>query len=129
MPACAPWWWTRSTRWRGTTAGWHLLALLERLQRLAGAPVQRIGLSATLANAPGLLRWLTAGRDEPGQVVAGAAAGVAEVDVQVDFVGKLSNAALVVARLHAGEKRLVFCDSRSQVEALASELRLLGVRT
>jgi hypothetical protein len=113
----------------GDDRGWHLLALLERLQRLAGAPVQRIGLSATLANAPGLLHWLTAGRDEPGQVVAGAAAGVAEVDVQVDFVGKLSNAALVIARLHAGEKRLVFCDSRSQVEALASELRLLGVRT
>jgi ATP-dependent Lhr-like helicase len=111
----------------GDDRGWHLLALLERLQRLAGAPVQRIGLPATLANAPGLLRWLTAGRDEPGQEVAGAA-GVAEVDVQVDFVGRLSNAALVVARLHAGEKRLVFCDSRSQVEALSSELRLLGVR-
>jgi ATP-dependent Lhr-like helicase len=113
----------------GDDRGWHLLALLERLQRLASAPVQRIGLSATLANAPGLLGWLTAGRDEPKHVVAGAAAGVAEVDVQVDYVGKLSNAALVIARLHAGEKRLVFCDSRSQVEALASELRLLGVRT
>lgn len=75
--------------------------------------MQRIGLSATLANAPGLLDWLTAGRDEPRHVVTGAAAGVAEVDVQVDFVGTLSNAALVVARLHAGEKRLVFCDSRS----------------
>lgn len=113
----------------GDDRGWHLLALPERVPWLASAPVQRIGLSATLANAPGLLGWLTAGRDQPGHVVAGAAAGVAEVDVQVDFVGKLSNAALVVARLHAWEKRLVFCDSRSQVEALASELRLLGVRT
>lgn len=113
----------------GDDRGWHLLALLERVQRLAGRPVQRIGLSATLANAPGLLDWLTAGREEPKHVVAGAAAGVSEVDVQVDYVGKLSNAALVVSRLHAGEKRLVFCDSRSQVEALASELRLLGVRT
>jgi ATP-dependent Lhr-like helicase len=113
----------------GDDRGWHLLALLERVQRLAGRPLQRIGLSATLANAPGLLDWLTAGRDEPKHVVAGAAAGVAEVDVQVDYVGKLSNAALVIARLHMGEKRLVFCDSRSQVEALASELRLLGVQT
>jgi ATP-dependent Lhr-like helicase len=113
----------------GDDRGWHLLALLERVQRLAGRPVQRIGLSATLANAPGLLDWLTAGREEPKHVVAGVAAGVAEVDVQVDYVGKLSNAALVVSRLHAGEKRLVFCDSRGQVEALASELRLLGVRT
>jgi ATP-dependent Lhr-like helicase len=30
--------------------GWHLLALLQRIGRLAGRDVQRIGLSATVGN-------------------------------------------------------------------------------
>jgi ATP-dependent Lhr-like helicase len=47
----------------------------------------------------------------------------------VDYVGSLSNAAVVISRLHRGEKRLVFCDSRSQVELLATELRQHGVQT
>ncbi len=57
-------------------------------------------------------------------------AGVAgDAEVQIDFVGNLSNAATVISRLHRGEKRLVFCDSRSQVESLAVELRARSVRT
>lgn len=39
------------------------------------------------------------------------------------------NAAVVISRLHKGEKRLVFVDSRSKVEELAVELRCLGVAT
>ena len=35
----------------------------------------------------------------------------------------------MIAALHRGEKRLVFCDSRSRVEKLAAELRLRGVAT
>ncbi|MBA2558138.1 MAG: ATP-dependent helicase, partial [Chloroflexi bacterium] len=38
-------------------------------------------------------------------------------------------AATVISRLHRGEKRLVFCDSRSKVEDLASQLRRLEVQT
>ena len=38
--------------------GWHLLAVLERLSRVAGRPLQRIGLSATVGNPEGLLHWL-----------------------------------------------------------------------
>jgi ATP-dependent helicase Lhr and Lhr-like helicase len=53
----------------------------------------------------------------------------ADADVQLDDVRSLPNAARVIARLHGGEKRLVFCDSRTQVEALATELRVLGVST
>lgn len=50
-------------------------------------------------------------------------------EVELDWVGNLRNAALVISRLHRGEKRLVFCDSRVRVEELAIALRGLGVNT
>jgi ATP-dependent Lhr-like helicase len=50
-------------------------------------------------------------------------------EVQIDYVGSLENAATIISRLYIGEKRLVFCDSRSRVEQLASHLRQLGVET
>ena len=52
-----------------------------------------------------------------------------EADVQLDFVGSLQNSAVVISRLHRGEKRLVFVDSRSRAEQLAAELRQLQVTT
>jgi ATP-dependent Lhr-like helicase len=113
----------------GDDRGWHLLSLLERVAQLSQAPVQRVALSATLANAENVLHWFVSRQSVPRRVVATPPSALAEVDLQVDFVGNLPNAALVLSRLHAGEKRLVFCDSRSQVEALALELRALRVRT
>ena len=38
----------------------------------------------------------------------------------LDYVGTVANAAKVLASLHRGEKRLVFCDSRSRVRRCAS---------
>ncbi|CAM5356514.1 ATP-dependent helicase [Streptomyces pilosus] len=129
----------------GDDRGWHLLAVLERLQRVTGRPIQRIGLSATVGNPQQLLTWLQgsgAGR-RPGRVVApeltassrtesaGAPAsnttGPPPGEVELDYVGSLSNAAKVIAALHRGEKRLVFCDSRRQVEELGAALRARDV--
>ncbi|MFE5215120.1 MULTISPECIES: DEAD/DEAH box helicase [unclassified Streptomyces] len=129
----------------GDDRGWHLLAVLERLQRVTGRPIQRIGLSATVGNPRQLLTWLQgsgAGR-RPGRVVAPdltafsrtGSAGVPASDktgpppgeVELDYVGSLSNAAKVIAALHKGEKRLVFCDSRRQVEELGAALRARDV--
>ncbi len=109
--------------------GWHLLALLERISALAPAPLQRVALSATLANPDALLTWLTAQSDAPKTVIRGVVSTASSADVQLDYVGSLANAALVLSRLHRGEKRLVFCDSRSQVEEPGQELRAHGVRT
>ena len=113
----------------GDDRGWHLIGLLDRLSRLSGRTPQRLGLSATVGNAEALLDWLVAGDDAPKRVVAPETRPLADADVQVDFVGNLANAAMVISRLHRGEKRLVFCDSRSQVESLAVELRGRSVRT
>lgn len=110
--------------------GWHLCGVLSRLTRLAGRPVQRIGLSATVGNPEELLDWLASGSSAPRRVVDSAGDGATvPLEIGLDYVGSIKNAAYVIARLHHGEKRLVFCDSRGQAEELAVALRANGVRT
>ncbi|MEV0913404.1 DEAD/DEAH box helicase [Streptomyces sp. NPDC049967] len=123
----------------GDDRGWHLLAVLERLEHVAGRPVQRVGLSATVGNPEQLLTWLQGSRGGAGEgnprVVAphlrtqepSAQQSPPPGDVQLDYVGSLANAATVIAALHRGEKRLVFCESRKQVEELGQALRAKGV--
>ncbi|MGW4388483.1 DEAD/DEAH box helicase [Streptomyces sp. NPDC004685] len=125
----------------GDDRGWHLLAVLERLQRVVGRPIQRVGLSATVGNPQELLEWLQgsgAGK-RPSTVVAPhladpqqeppAAVSSPPADIQLDYVGSVDNAATVIAALHRGEKRLVFCESRRLVEELGEKLRAKGVTT
>ncbi|WP_307961743.1 helicase-related protein [Salinispora arenicola] len=50
-------------------------------------------------------------------------------DIELDYVGSVDNAAKVIAALHRGEKRLVFCESRKRVEELGTALRSNGVTT
>ena len=137
----------------GDDRGWHLLAVLERLTRLTGQPLQRVGLSATVGNPDELLSWLQgsgagrraarviapdaglpaglAGGPEPADTGRTAPASVSPAappgDVQLDYVGSVDNAARVIAALHQSEKRLVFCDSRRLVEELGAALRARGV--
>lgn len=114
----------------GDDRGWHLLSVLERASRFAGRELQRLGLSATVGNPEDLLGWLAGSCTGPRRVVgAGAAKAPSAADVEVDYVGSLGNAALVISRLHGGQKRLVFCDSRARVERLAAHLRDRGVET
>ncbi|NHD18838.1 MULTISPECIES: DEAD/DEAH box helicase [unclassified Actinopolyspora] len=115
----------------GDDRGWHLLATLERLSRLAGRPLQRIGLSATVGNPEELLKWLQGSAEQrPGRVVSGAeTAPAAPPEITLDHVGNVTNAAKVIATLHRGEKRLVFVDSRRRVEELSAALRSHDVTT
>lgn len=138
----------------GDDRGWHLLALLERLCELSVRRIQRVGLSATVGNARDLLTWLQGShptaKDRPGHVIAPGvdlnlptaasedvdpevvrqpAPTTAGVDMHVDYVGTMANAATLISKLHVGEKRLVFADSRSTVEQLAGHLRDLDVNT
>lgn len=131
----------------GDDRGWHLLAVLERLSRVAGRPLQRIGLSATVGNPEQLLGWLQGSGQGlrrgsvVGQAAAPTPAGPAATggpvpepisttaDIQLDYVGSVQNAATVIAKLHSGEKRLVFCDSKKVVEELGYALRERGIDT
>jgi ATP-dependent Lhr-like helicase len=119
----------------GDDRGWHLLAVLERLTHLIGRPVQRVGLSATVGNPPALLDWLQgSGRgSRPASLVdtptPAPTNGPPPGDIELDYVGTLANAATVIATLHPGEKRLVFCESRQSVEELGELLRGHGITT
>ncbi len=113
----------------GDDRGWHLLYLLERLSHLTGREIQRLGLSATVGNPDELCDWLAAGCSQPRSILNPVAEQGQAPDVQLDWVANLRNAALVISRLHRGEKRLVFCDSRARVEELAILLRSLEVVT
>lgn len=114
----------------GDDRGWHLLGVLERLSALAGRDLQRIGLSATVGDPDRLLAWLVGSSSSPRRVIAPDAGGaVAAPELTLDHVGSTANAAIVISRLHAGEKRLVFVDSRAGVESLAAELRQHEVTT
>jgi ATP-dependent Lhr-like helicase len=131
----------------GDDRGWHLLAVLERLNHLIGRPVQRVGLSATVGNPEQLLAWLqgSGAGQRAARVVAPHLASVVETvpggpapavpsgpppgEVELDYVGSLPNAAKVIAALHRGEKRLVFCESRKAVEELGQLLRGEGATT
>ena len=113
----------------GDDRGWHLLAVLERVRRLAGREIQRLGLSATIGNPDALLEWLAPDSSRPRRVVAPGGGAARPATAQLDYVGSVRNAAKVVSALYRGEKRLVFCDSRAGVEALADELHRSGTRT
>lgn len=116
----------------GDDRGWHLLAVLERLTGLAGQPLQRIGLSATVGNADSLVGWLQGSNRAagiPSSVVAPHTSGAMTAALELDYVGSIDNAATVIDALHHGEKRLVFADSRRTVESLALGLRDRGTET
>jgi len=106
--------------------GWHMRAVLCRLEQYLDHPLQRIGLSATVSNPVELLNWFAPVGE---RCVVGSAAVSTDADVTIDNVGSLENAATIISRLHRGEKRLVFCDSRRSAEELSSMLRGKGIRT
>ncbi|MEU4528043.1 DEAD/DEAH box helicase [Micromonospora ureilytica] len=123
----------------GDDRGWHLLAVLERLTRVTDRPLQRVGLSATVGNPGHLLTWLqgSGAGSRPGRVIAPELRDKRAADltapppgqIELDYVGSLTNAAKVISALHGGEKRLVFCESRQTVEELGQLLRERGITT
>lgn len=106
--------------------GWHLQAILARLDELTGREVQRLGLTATVGNPDWLAEWLACGGERPAVAVMADGDAQGPPDLTVDWVQSVPNAARVVSKLHRGEKRLVFADSRSRVEEFAAELRAAG---
>jgi len=112
----------------GDDRGWHLLSILERLTIVAGREIQRVGLSATVGNPEKLLNWLSGHCNGKSRLFCEKVNNDSEVDVKLDYVGNLENAALLISNLYKGKKRLVFCDSRARVERLSSILNQKDIK-
>jgi ATP-dependent Lhr-like helicase len=114
----------------GDDRGWHMVSVLQRVSRLTGRDLQKIGLSATVGNPEEILAWLAPGSEGIRRVIAPQhTQNTAAASVQLDYVGSVENAAIVISRMHRGEKRLVFVDSRSRAEELGAHLSQLEVKT
>ena len=113
----------------GDDRGAHMASVLNRLGRLAGRPLQRIGLSATVGNPEEILSWLQRSHEAGGRVVDPGGGRKTEPEIVVDFCQTMENAARLTAALHRGKKRLVFVDSRKGAEELGQHLNQLGVMT
>ncbi|MFN9809118.1 MAG: DEAD/DEAH box helicase [Deltaproteobacteria bacterium] len=110
----------------GDDRGAHLVALLERVTRIAENDIQRIGLSATIGDPEVIVQWLSGSSLRPQRVVDPGGPRKPP-DLALDFVGTLDNAALLIDRLYPGTRRLVFVDSRRRVEELGHRLSQRGV--
>ncbi|OCB36725.1 hypothetical protein A5676_20325 [Mycobacterium malmoense] len=115
----------------GSDRGWHLLAVLERIERIAGHKIQRVGLSATVGNPETVGVWMQGSTDgrSPVVVVREDSSPTVSPEITIDYVGSMDNAATVISRLNRGDKRLVFAESRRSAEELAFLLRERGVQT
>jgi ATP-dependent Lhr-like helicase len=110
--------------------GWHLLSVLARIARLAEKPIQRVGLSATVGNPEVLLDWLVGAEPPESRVLfVPREPNTGDAEVKIDFVASIDNAAIVIARMHRGHKRLVFVDSRAGAEKLGHLLRQMETTT
>lgn len=126
----------------GDDRGWHLSAVLSRLEHTVGHPLQRIGMSATVGNPEDLLEWLQGGARSaanrtgrviaPGVVLPGAgispAVGPDAPEIRVDRLNSFDQVATLLSKLYVGEKRLIFVDSRKNVEILGHALEERGVK-
>jgi ATP-dependent Lhr-like helicase len=96
--------------------GVHVKILLDRLDRIARSPVQRIGLSATVGNPDEILAWLSSGRHSRRLVAVPAPATAKKFRfvIEPDPARRID----ALTGLVAGKKALVFVNSRSAAEAI-----------
>src|SRR5262249_40991463 len=104
-------------------------SVLERISRIAGREIQRIGLSAALGHPGVLLEWNAGSCRGPRRGFRPEEFATRQGQVSVGYWGSLEKAAVGVFRLDLGEKGLVLVDRRAKAEKLGASLRQLGVTT
>lgn len=105
----------------GTPRGAQLASLVERLDRVLDADLQRVGLSATISNPTEVLGWL-AGTSQREAAVVGRASPVQGEELALLTYEDLPEAARVVDAAVAGDRALVFVRSRRRAEELGHAL-------
>lgn len=107
--------------------GAHLMALLERLQRVSGMDLQRIGLSATVGNPEDLAAWMqgTSGRRT---VVVDPPRNPARRRMAIRYVtGEAEEAAAAAVPLARGRKSIFFTQGRAATERVRQAFGERGV--
>ena len=101
--------------------GVHLRCLIDRLDRISGMHIQRIGLSATVGNPGEVLAWLS-DADRPQEVVR---VPVPPREKKFSFVIEPDEGRRMKAlrRVISGKKAIVFVNSRSDAEKVMKSLR------
>jgi len=101
--------------------GVHLQVLLDRLDLLAGRPLQRIGLSATVGNPDEILGWLSGNRGQKRLVQLPIPPREKRFSFWVE--GDEGARMDALAKVAAGRKALVFVNSRSDAEKVGRSLQ------
>ena len=100
--------------------GVQMRVLLDRLDRVAGRAIQRVGLSATVGNPGEILSWLSGGRRR-GALVR-IPSPVQEKHFRFVVEQHENRRMQALARLISGKKALVFVNSRSEAESVTRAL-------
>lgn len=96
--------------------GAHLMALLERLQRVSDADLQRIGLSATVGNPENLAAWMQ-GTSDRRTVVVAPPRSPARRRVAIRYAeGEAEETAAAAVPLVHGRKSIFFTQGRAATE-------------
>lgn len=110
--------------------GAQLALHLESLEELCGRPLQRVGLSATVAPLDRVASFL-AGVGRPCEIVDARELRRTQLRIAVPFAGAMAPmpavAQEVARRIEGVRGALVFCNVRSQAERVAHELAGPGV--
>jgi len=105
----------------GQPRGAQVASLLERLEAIAEADIQRIALSATVADRNAVVAWLRGRSLHDAGAVDGGRATIGEV-VKIRSHDNLDEAVTTIADERLGRRCLVFAGSRRRVEELALRL-------
>jgi len=100
--------------------GVQMRVLIDRLDRISGRKIQRIGLSATVGNPEEILSWLSGSRH--GEVLVRISAPPQPKRFTFVVEEKESARASALARIVRAKKALVFVNSRSDAEAVNTAL-------
>lgn len=103
----------------GNQRGQQVLFLLERLKRKAQCPLQRLALSATVADPPMMANWLS-GSDSPLEVFS--VGSPRAIDARVHWADNDTDLARLILATKS-EKLLLFTNSRRQCEETYLALR------
>ncbi len=110
----------------GSDRGAHLLSVVERAARHSPNDLQRVGLSATVGNPAAILAWLQGTSRRTARVVD-PPRGKGRKDLLVLCREAVSELAEDAAAMGAGQKSLVFCQSRAATEVLAQAMRSASI--